>query len=140
MRKLGIKITEKYELYEVGSLTLIGNHSDRRFAPNIDHGGNVHLNILESGACAGNHYHMEVEEFFINPGPDRLLLHLKHPQRNTVEVVEMSPASLIEIKAYHPKVGIPHMIENKSNHRAAFIILVNKDNPEDVFPQNVYVN
>jgi len=136
MNKFGINITEQYELYEVGSLMLVGNHSDRRLAPNIDHGGNVHLNILEPIARAGNHYHLKVQEFLVNPGPVMLLLHLKHPQKDTVETVEMIPASLNEIKAYHPKLGVSHIIENVSAHRAAFIIIVDKDNPDDVYPQN----
>ncbi|MBW7991825.1 MAG: hypothetical protein FVQ84_17655 [Planctomycetes bacterium] len=130
----GIPIKEKHELYEIGTLALVGTHSDHKLAPNIDQGGNVHLNVLEPGAKAGNHYHKKVQEFFINPGPGELLLHLKNVNSNLVETVNMLPASLSEIKAYHPRLGVPHIIENRGTHQNTLIIVVDKDNPSDVYP------
>jgi oxalate decarboxylase/phosphoglucose isomerase-like protein (cupin superfamily) len=134
---------EEYELSdlcEIAELVLVGNHADRKLAPNIDNGGNVHLNVLEPGSCAGNHYHLKVQEFFINPGPGRLLLHMRHPRLSSVEIVEISPASLSEVKAYHVKLGIPHMVENPERHRATLVIVVDRDDPSDVYPASVYVS
>jgi hypothetical protein len=138
MNNLSISIIEENDIYEIGTLSLVGDHTDRKLAPNIEHGGNVHLNVLEPGARAGNHYHEKVQEFFINPGPGTLLLHLKNTRTGLVEIIEMLPASLSEIRAYHPKLGIPHLIENTSIHRATLIIVVDKDDPADVRSANVY--
>jgi len=119
---------------------LVGTRTDRRLAPNIDHGGNVHLNVLEPGARAGNHFHREMEEFFVNPGPGSLLMHVRHPGSGAVEVIEMLPASRSEIRAYRAKLGVPHIVENPGPHRIALIIIVDRDNPEDIHPAEVYLD
>ena len=134
------RIIEDHLLYEVSSLDLVGTHRDRRLAPNIDQGGNVHLNILEPGARAGDHFHEHVEEFFINPGPGRLVLHLRDPGSGSVEKVELSPVSMREARAYRAKLGVPHMIENPNSHRAVLIIVVDKDDPRDIVPAPVYLS
>ena len=132
------RLVEDHLLYEVRSLLLVGTHQDRRLAPNIDQGGNVHLNILEPGARAGNHYHEHVEEFFVNPGPGALLLHLRDPGSGSVEKVELQPVCRTEVRAYRAKLGITHMVENPNPHTACLIILVDRDDPSDVVPAAVY--
>lgn len=129
---------EDFGLYEVKSLPLIGPHPDRKLALDVGGDGRVNLNILSPGARAGNHYHQKVYEVFINPGPDTLLLHLRSPQAAAVSVVEMLPVSLNRINAYHPKLGVTHMVENPSPRMATLIIVVDHNNPGDVFPLAVY--
>lgn len=133
------RVIEDHLLYEVSSLALVGRHRDRSLAPNIDQGGNVHLNILEPGARAGNHYHVHLHELFINPGPGKLLLHLRDPQNGSVETVELSPLSLTQARAYRAKLGVPHMVENPNPYRATLIIVVDRDDPNDIVPAPVYL-
>jgi oxalate decarboxylase/phosphoglucose isomerase-like protein (cupin superfamily) len=133
MKKFQIPIIDDFKLYEVGRLELVGQNGDRKFAPNIDNGGNVHLNILEPGARSGNHYHKVVQEFFVNAGPEKLLLHLLDPASGRIETIEMLPISLTDAKAYRPKHKIPHMVENSSNMPLTLIIIVDRDNPDDTY-------
>jgi hypothetical protein len=137
MNEFHIPIIEDYDLYEVGSLEIINQYSNRKLAPNIDRGGNVHLNILEPGACAGNHFHKVVKEFFINTGPEKLLLHLKNLKSGSVTTIEMTPVSDKEVRAYRAKHNVPHMIENSGNNRIILIIVVDKDNPSDTYKFDV---
>ena len=139
MSKFLLKIIKETDLYEVASIALVGNHSDRKFAPNINHGGSVHLNILEPSAQAGNHYHQRIKEFFINPGPGKLVLHLKHPTTDNIEVVDILPASHAVVMAYRAKLGVSHMVENPGPERVTLIIIVDEDDPTDVCPSNVYM-
>jgi hypothetical protein len=138
MNSLDDNRLEDFGLYEVHRLPLIGPHLDRKLSINVDGDGCVNLNILAPGAQAGNHYHQKVYELFINPGPDTLLLHLRSPQEEAVSVVEMVPASLNQLRAYHPKLGVTHMVENPSNRLATLIIVVDRNDPSDVFPLPVY--
>ena len=131
-------IVEDRGLYEVASLPLVGTHRDRRLAPNIEQGGHVHLNILEPGARAGNHYHEHVEEFFINPGPATLVLHLRDTQSGNVQSVVLPAASTAEVRAFRAKLGVTHMVENPNGYQAALIIVVDRDDPADVVPAEVY--
>lgn len=138
MESLADNGREDFELYEAQNLPLIGPHLDRKLALDVGGAGRVNLNILAPGACAGNHYHKKVRELFINPGPDKLLLHLRSPREEAVSVVEMLPPSLRRLTAYHPKFGVAHMVENPSPHEATLIIVVDCHDPSDVFPLAVY--
>ncbi|MCG3119029.1 MAG: hypothetical protein ALAOOOJD_01357 [bacterium] len=129
---------EDFGLYEVKSLPLVGPHADRKLSLDVGGAGRVNLNILSPGARAGNHYHQKVHEVFINPGPEALLLHLRSPEAAAGRVVEMLPASLSQINAYHPKLGVTHMVENPSPRMATLIIVVDQNDPDDVFPLAVY--
>lgn len=130
---------DDFELYAVKSLPLVGNHRDRRMCANIADGGVVHLNMLTPGARAGNHYHLKTQEFFINPGPAVLRLHLRAKNDETVHVVEMAPASLAEVRAYQPKPGVTHLVENPSPHTATLIIIVDQVALDDIFSLDVYM-
>lgn len=125
-------------LYETQNLPLLGNHLDRKLAINVEGGGRVNLNVLAPGARAGNHYHQKVIELFINPGPGTLLLHLRAAHAEAITVVEMLPASMQQIRAYRPKLGVTHMVENASPHTMTLIIVVDQNDPSDVFPLEVY--
>ncbi len=126
------------ELYAVKRLALVGNHRDRKMCADIAGGGIVHLNMLTPGARAGNHYHRKTQEFFINPGPAVLRLHLRAIDQDAVRVVEMAPASLTEVRAYQPKCGVTHLVENPSPQMATLIIIVDRVDLDDVFPLEVY--
>jgi uncharacterized cupin superfamily protein len=136
--KLGIAVVEDRALYQVGELELIGKHENRKLAPNIDHGGNVHLNILDPGARAGNHYHETLEEFFVNTGPGPLILHLRHRDGDEVEVVEMSPVSKCRAPAYRAKLCVSHIVENPNPQQVVLVIVVDRDNPDDICACPVY--
>ena len=138
MSKVRETAVRMHKLYEVVSLPLLGTHEDRRFVPSIDRGGQVHLNVLQPGACAGNHYHERVRELFINPGPGELLLHLRDPRTGRTQRVVLPPASLSHVMACGAKLGVPHMLENPNPHTVALIIVVDQDDPTDVIPAPVY--
>jgi oxalate decarboxylase/phosphoglucose isomerase-like protein (cupin superfamily) len=138
MTELKIRIVEDHELYQIGVLELLGSHPDRRLAPSIDHGGAVHLNIMQPGARSGNHYHRELQEFFINPGPASLVLHLRNPKTGEVITLDIPPASTEDVRAYRAKTGVPHIVENNASHTMTVIIVVDEDRPEDVCPSKVY--
>lgn len=133
-----MRIITDHALYQVASLELQGCHTDRKFVANIDRGGNVHLNILGPGARAGNHYHERIEEFFINPGPGKLLLHVKDSLSGRIETLEMTPISRDEVRAYRPKLGVSHVVENPGPERITLIIVVDKDDPSDVIPDPLF--
>lgn len=128
--------TEDHDIYETIALKQIGNHKDRKLFPNFNHlsstkAGDVHINLLMPKAIAGHHYHETTFEFFINPGPGSLLLHLQNPKDSRQETIEMQPASIKGLKAYRAKRGIAHAVENPHDHPISLIILVDKDNPDD---------
>jgi len=138
MSKVRETAVRTHRLYELVPLRLLGAHEDRRFVPNINRGGQVHLNVLEPGACAGNHYHERVRELFINPGPGELLLHLRDPRTGRTQRVVLPPASLSRVMACGAKLGVPHMVENPGPHTATLIIVVDHDDATDAVPAPVY--
>lgn len=87
---------------------------------------------------AGDHDHLKTQEFFINPGPAVLRLHLRAKNDEMVRVVEMTPASLTEVRAYQPKPGVTHLVENPSPQTATLIIIVDRVDLDDIFPLAVY--
>lgn len=125
-------------LYAVKNLPLLGNHRDRKLCADIAGGGIVHLNVLTPGARAGNHYHLKTQEFFINPGPTVLRLHLRARDEETVHLVEMAPASLAAVRAYQPRPGVTHLVENPSAQMATLIIIVDRVDLDDIFSLAVY--
>ncbi len=129
--------TTDYELYETLIFNKVGTHADRRLFPNINHlvpgcAGDVHVNLLMPGAQAGNHFHKETLEYFVSAGPGTLRLHLKRPEDGKKEVVEMIPASIDQLIGYRAKRGIAHLVENPQMHAVALVVLVDRDNPEDM--------
>jgi len=137
-----MELIQENKLYKVYTLNLLGNHTDRKFAANINHFnkniGDVHLNVLSPNAKAGNHYHTKVKEYFINAGPGNLILHLRDQDNNKIQKIIMTPASLDEMKSYNVNLRVPHMVENPNSHNVAIITIVDKDNPKDMFSSNIY--
>ena len=154
MGEYGIQNIRDCGLYEVGSLVLLGPKKNRVLAANISQPGtggqrisdkrvkgepgDVHLNVLDPHACAGDHLHNEVIEFFINAGQSPLILHLKDRKKGSVEKIEMPPPSKEKIYAFRAKHGVPHLIENPNLVPITLIIIVDRDCPEDMIDAQVY--
>lgn len=129
-------------LFTVTSLELGQPKEARRLVPNVSRiangtKGDVHLNILAPGARAGDHYHRRVKEFFVNAGPGPLALHLRDPETDVYEVVEMLPPELTRVLAYRVRLGVAHVVENPGNLTSTLIIIVDEDRPDDLVPAHV---
>ena len=46
----------------------------------------------------------------------------------------MVPVSLTEMRIYKVNIGVPHMVQNPNQYNISIITIVDKDNPEDMFP------
>ena len=128
-----------HDLYTIHSLDLGEPRPDRRFAPNINRffehlKGDVHLNVLGPGARAGNHFHRQVRELFINTGPEPLILHLQDASSGRTVTIPMRAPSLDRILAYQVERGVVHSVENPGDSTVTLLVVVDEDNPDDVVP------